>query len=126
MVSEDLIIGMELNFLKTKRKKERIKKKRKEKREEKGEKEGTKRQRPRREKCYQSGPEATFLQNPLLLCMNAYAGKEQKSKYTMGRERHAIYNTSLSSSNLASHIRKNSISTNPFCSVKQKNPLSLV
>lgn len=30
MVSEDLIIGMELNFLKTKRKKERIKKKKKE------------------------------------------------------------------------------------------------
>lgn len=29
MVSEDLIIGMELNFLKTKRKKERIKKKKK-------------------------------------------------------------------------------------------------
>lgn len=45
MVSEDLIIGMELNFLKTKRKKERIKKKKKKgrkRRERRNEKRETK------------------------------------------------------------------------------------
>lgn len=50
MVSKDLIIGMELNFLKTKRKKrkkKREKKRKRKEREEKGEKEGKKSERPR-------------------------------------------------------------------------------
>lgn len=49
MVSEDLIIGMELNFLKTKRKgkkKAKEKREKKKEREEKGEKEGEKSERP--------------------------------------------------------------------------------
>lgn len=49
MVSEDLIIGMELNFLKTKRKggkKEKEKREKKKGGEERGEKEGEKSERP--------------------------------------------------------------------------------
>lgn len=87
MVSEDLIIGMELNFLKTKREKKKKKKGKEKKREKERKKEGKERRETRRRgKHYQSSPEGTFLPNPLLLCMNPYAGKE-KQAHDGNRER---------------------------------------
>lgn len=128
MVSEDLIIGMELNFLKTKRKTKEKKKKdnddddEKEKREEKGEKEGTKRD-------WEEG-KTQLVRTRSNFFANFFAKSsvatfetvlEQKSKHTTGWERESkVYNTSLHSSDLSSCIRKNSISANPFCSIKQK------
>lgn len=60
MVSEDLIIGMELNFLKTKRKKERIKKKKKE-----GKKKERKKERKERD---QGGKNASSQDQKQLFC----------------------------------------------------------
>lgn len=100
MVSEDLIIGMELNFLKTKRKTKEKKKKTtmtttKKKREKKKERKKEQKETERREKHNWSGPEATFLQiflqNPLLLhlrlCWNRKASTQQGER---GRARFII------------------------------------
>lgn len=62
MVSEDLIIGMELNFLKTKRKKERIKKKKEKRREKKKERKKERRDRD------QGGKNATSQDQKQLFC----------------------------------------------------------
>lgn len=91
MVSEDLIIGMELNFLKTKRKTKEKKKKTtmtttKKKREKKKERKKEQKETERREKHNWSGPEATFLQ--IFFAKSSVATfetvLEQKSKHTTG------------------------------------------
>lgn len=104
MVSKDLITGMEHNFLKTKRKEEE--KEKREKRKERR-KEGKKRKR-RRGKHKWSDPKGAFLQNSLLLYISPVL---EKKSWAYGRDsekarEHTACSTSLSFSNLSSHLRK--------------------